>query len=156
MLTDGQDAFPRVLRFSPTFDERSARYKWNIFKKAVTPPPSPPPRKNKTKKKKKKQKKKKKTKKKNNKKTNKQKTSACVDGISRKLRDFHDLQNDDTLGVFGHAKQKYLEKKLLGFVRNGFTGKLDAVRTQSTLNILQADKWILFASYIICSLDIYI
>ena len=27
LLTDGQVVFPRVLRFSPTFDERSARYK---------------------------------------------------------------------------------------------------------------------------------
>ena len=27
--------FPRVLQFSPTFDERSARYKWKIFERAV-------------------------------------------------------------------------------------------------------------------------
>ena len=27
LLTDGQVVFPRVLRFSPTFDERSAQYK---------------------------------------------------------------------------------------------------------------------------------
>ena len=27
LLTDGQVVFLRVLRFSPTFDERSARYK---------------------------------------------------------------------------------------------------------------------------------
>ena len=43
--------FPRVLRFSPTFDERSARYKWNILERVVkpksppphSPPPPPPP-----------------------------------------------------------------------------------------------------------------
>ena len=27
LFTDGQVVFPRVLRFSPTFDERSARFK---------------------------------------------------------------------------------------------------------------------------------
>ena len=37
LLTDGQVVFLRVLRFSPTFDERSARYKWNILKRAVKP-----------------------------------------------------------------------------------------------------------------------
>ena len=45
LLTDGQV----VLRFSPTNDERSARYKWNILERAVKP---------KSKKKKKKKKKK--------------------------------------------------------------------------------------------------
>ena len=50
LLTDGQVVFLRVLRFSPTFDERSARYKWNILERAVKP---------KSKKKKKKKKKKK-------------------------------------------------------------------------------------------------
>ena len=35
LLTDGQVVFLRVLRFSPTFDERSARYKWNILERAV-------------------------------------------------------------------------------------------------------------------------
>ena len=49
LLTDGQVIFLRVLRFSPTFDERSARYKWNILERAVKP---------KSKKKKKKKKKK--------------------------------------------------------------------------------------------------
>ena len=49
LLTDGQVFFPRVLRFLPTFDERSARYKWTILERAV-----------KTKQKKKKKKKKKK------------------------------------------------------------------------------------------------
>ena len=37
LLTDGQVVFPRVLRFSPTFDERSARYKWNILERAIKP-----------------------------------------------------------------------------------------------------------------------
>ena len=37
LLTDGQVVFLRVLRFSPTFDERSARYKWNILERAVKP-----------------------------------------------------------------------------------------------------------------------
>ena len=48
---DGQVVFPRVLQFSPTFDEQSARYKWNIKKKQkkknllksvnpFTPPPT--------------------------------------------------------------------------------------------------------------------
>ena len=37
VLTDGQVVFLRVLRFSPTFDERSARYKWNILERAVKP-----------------------------------------------------------------------------------------------------------------------
>ena len=37
LLTDGQVVFPRVLQFSPTFDERSARYKWNILEMAVKP-----------------------------------------------------------------------------------------------------------------------
>ena len=37
VLTDGQVAFLRVLRFSPTFDERSAQYKWNILERAVKP-----------------------------------------------------------------------------------------------------------------------
>ena len=37
LLTDGQVGFPRVLWFSPTFDERSARYKWNILERAVKP-----------------------------------------------------------------------------------------------------------------------
>ena len=29
----GQVVFPWVLRFSPTFDEQSAQYKWNILVK---------------------------------------------------------------------------------------------------------------------------
>ena len=37
LLTDGQMFFPRVHRFSLTFDERSARYKKNIFERAVKP-----------------------------------------------------------------------------------------------------------------------
>ena len=37
LLTDGQVVFLRVLRFSSTFDERSARYKWNILERAVKP-----------------------------------------------------------------------------------------------------------------------
>ena len=37
LLTDGQVVFLRVLRFSPTFDERSARYKWNSLERAVKP-----------------------------------------------------------------------------------------------------------------------
>ena len=37
LLTDGQVVFPRVLRFSPTFDERSARYKWNILERDIKP-----------------------------------------------------------------------------------------------------------------------
>ena len=37
LLTDGQVVFLRVLRFSPTLDERSARYKWNILERAVKP-----------------------------------------------------------------------------------------------------------------------
>ena len=37
LLTDGQVVFPRVLRFLPTFDERSARYKWIIPERAVNP-----------------------------------------------------------------------------------------------------------------------
>ena len=37
LLTDGQVVFLRVLRFSPIFDERSARYKWNILERAVKP-----------------------------------------------------------------------------------------------------------------------
>ena len=37
LLTDGQVVFLQVLRFSPTFDERSARYKWNILERAVKP-----------------------------------------------------------------------------------------------------------------------
>ena len=37
LLTDGQVVFLRVLRFSPTFDERSAPYKWNILERAVKP-----------------------------------------------------------------------------------------------------------------------
>ena len=49
LLTDGQVVFLRVLRFSPTFDEQSARHKWNILERAVKP---------KSKKKKKKKKKK--------------------------------------------------------------------------------------------------
>ena len=32
---DGQVVFTRVLWFSPTFDEQSARYKWNILERAV-------------------------------------------------------------------------------------------------------------------------
>ena len=35
LLTDGQVVFPRVFRFSPSFDEWSARYKWNILERAV-------------------------------------------------------------------------------------------------------------------------
>ena len=37
LLTDGQVVFLRVFRFSSTFDERSARYKWNILEWAVKP-----------------------------------------------------------------------------------------------------------------------
>ena len=37
LLTDGQVVFLQVLRFSPTFDELSARYKWNILERAVKP-----------------------------------------------------------------------------------------------------------------------
>ena len=37
LLTDGQVFFPRAVWFSPTFDERSARYKWNILARAVKP-----------------------------------------------------------------------------------------------------------------------
>ena len=37
LFMDGQVVFPRVLRFSPTFDERLARYKWNILEMAVKP-----------------------------------------------------------------------------------------------------------------------
>ena len=37
LLTDGQVVFPRVLRFSPTFDERSARYKRNILERDIKP-----------------------------------------------------------------------------------------------------------------------
>ena len=37
LLVDGQVVFLRVLRFSPTFDERSAQYKWNILERAVKP-----------------------------------------------------------------------------------------------------------------------
>ena len=37
LLTDGQVVFLCVLRFSPTFDEWSARYKWNILERAVKP-----------------------------------------------------------------------------------------------------------------------
>ena len=37
LLTDGQMVFLWVLRFSPTFDERSAQYKWNILERAVKP-----------------------------------------------------------------------------------------------------------------------
>ena len=37
LLMDGQVVFLRVLRFSPTFDERSARYKWNILERALKP-----------------------------------------------------------------------------------------------------------------------
>ena len=37
LLTDDQVVFLRVLRFSLTFDERSARYKWNILERAVKP-----------------------------------------------------------------------------------------------------------------------
>ena len=37
LLTDGQVVFPRVLRFSRTFDERWARFKWNILERAVKP-----------------------------------------------------------------------------------------------------------------------
>ena len=65
LLTDGQVFFPRVLRFSPTFDERSARYKWNILERAVKP-------------KSKKKKKKKKTTTKNKK---KEKTNVSKDGF---------------------------------------------------------------------------
>ena len=35
LLMDGQVVFPRVLWFSLTFDEWSARYKWNILERAV-------------------------------------------------------------------------------------------------------------------------
>ena len=35
LLTDGQEVFPWVLWFSPIFDERSARYKWNILERAI-------------------------------------------------------------------------------------------------------------------------
>ena len=35
LFTDGRVVFPRVLRFSPTFDERPARYKWNILKTQI-------------------------------------------------------------------------------------------------------------------------
>ena len=56
LLTDGQVVFPRILRVSRTFDERSARYKWNILEGAINlpPPPHTPPQKKKKKKKKKK------------------------------------------------------------------------------------------------------
>ena len=37
LLTDGQVFFLRALRFSPTFDDRSARYKGNILERAVKP-----------------------------------------------------------------------------------------------------------------------
>ena len=37
LLMDGQVVFPQVLRFSPTFDERSARYKGNILERALEP-----------------------------------------------------------------------------------------------------------------------
>ena len=37
LLTDGQVVFPRVIRFSPTFDERSARHKLNVLERAVKP-----------------------------------------------------------------------------------------------------------------------
>ena len=37
LLMDGQEVFPRVLRFSPTFDDQSAQYKWNILERAVKP-----------------------------------------------------------------------------------------------------------------------
>ena len=67
LLTDGQVFFPRVLRFSPTFDERSARYKWNILERAVKP--------------KSKKKKKKKKKKKQQQKTKKEKTNVSKDGF---------------------------------------------------------------------------
>ena len=51
LLTDGQVVFPRGLRFTCTFDEWSAWYKWNILERAVIPPPPPPPPKKKKKKK---------------------------------------------------------------------------------------------------------
>ena len=35
LLTDGLVVFPRVLRFSPTFEVWSARYKWNILERAI-------------------------------------------------------------------------------------------------------------------------
>ena len=35
LLTDGQVVFPQVFEFSPTFDEWSARYKWNIFETQI-------------------------------------------------------------------------------------------------------------------------
>ena len=35
VLTDGHVVIQRVLRFSPTFDKQSARYKWNILERAV-------------------------------------------------------------------------------------------------------------------------
>ena len=35
LLTDGQAVFPRVLRFFPTFGERSARYKWNFLESQI-------------------------------------------------------------------------------------------------------------------------
>ena len=37
LLMDGKVVFPWVLRFSPTFDEWSARYMWNILERAVKP-----------------------------------------------------------------------------------------------------------------------
>ena len=37
LLKDGQVVFPGILRFSPTFDERLARYKPNILERAVKP-----------------------------------------------------------------------------------------------------------------------
>ena len=37
LLTDGQVDFSRVLWFSPTFKERSSRYKWNILERAIKP-----------------------------------------------------------------------------------------------------------------------
>ena len=37
LLTDGQVVFLQVLWFSPTFDEQSARYKWNILERAIKP-----------------------------------------------------------------------------------------------------------------------
>ena len=35
LLRDGQVVFPWVLRFSPTFDEWLAQYKWNIFETQI-------------------------------------------------------------------------------------------------------------------------
>ena len=35
LLTDSQVVLLWVLRFSPTFDEWSAQYKWNILERAV-------------------------------------------------------------------------------------------------------------------------